>query len=813
MTDKFEIDPLHDRVDVLEQDLVRDVWQDKYRFGDEATPHASMERVVHHVYDGDSEAHAELALEAMKKLLWLPGGRIQAGAGTGRRVSLLNCFHSGDIPDDLDGIFTRLKEAALTQQQGGGIGMNFSTIRPSGARLVRTGSFASGPVSFMGTWDAMCQTIMSAGARRGAMMSTLSCSHPDVLKFIWAKREKGVLTNFNVSVLVTDEFMQAVADNKPWDLWSYHPRLDGNHIDVVTADEHDQPDHPRYVYHRLFARDLWKEIIKNTYEYAEPGIMFIDRINKMNNLSYCETILGSNPCSEQYLPAFGCCNLGAINLARVVRKPFTRDAHVDFDLIDSVAEVGTRFLDNVIDRTNYPLPEQQHEEMQKRRIGVGVTGLANMLQQLGIKYGSPDSVALIGNVMQRIAQEVYATSAALAVERGPFPLYREQWLNTPFVRRVLDVTDLLAGVRNGVMLTVAPTGTTSVYAGNVSSGIEPVFSHSMRRKVLQADGSRKEYTAYDYGLLLYAAHAGRTPSMILSGATDLPQTLDVTTDKLTVEEHLQVQAAVQYWIDSGISKTCNVPKEISLEEFGDVYLRAYELGLKGCTTYRPSGVRGSVLESASPEKPTEQPTIDLVSHDPRKVQPGVLDGRLTERPRVLSGKTYKVRWPSSEAAFYVTINDLVEDGGVARPFELFVATRAAQHLEWLTAISRLVSAILRRGGDIDFVHEELRQIHSAVDGGFVGGRHVPSLVAMIGDVIRDHIYPPEPGVDPVPADPRSIQVPTIGEVVSRAEDQKADYALHADAVLDKPCPRCGARAMVAREGCKTCTECGYSSCS
>ncbi|MEL7088934.1 MAG: adenosylcobalamin-dependent ribonucleoside-diphosphate reductase, partial [Planctomycetota bacterium] len=422
----------------------------------------------------------------------LPAGRILAGAGTDRSVTLFNCFVMGTIPDSIEGIFQMLKEAALTMQQGGGIGYDFSTIRPKGAAVSGVAADASGPLSFMDVWDAMCRTIMSAGSRRGAMMATMRCDHPDIEAFIEAKSDPARLRMFNVSVLVTDPFMAAVKADGPWDLV-----FDGK------------------TYRTVQARALWDKIMQATYDYAEPGVIFIDRINEMNNLNYAETIAATNPCGEQPLPPYGACLLGSINLARLVTRPFEEDAGIDEAELDELVATAVRMMDNVVDASRFPLPEQAAEAQAKRRIGLGVTGLADALLMVGERYGSEEAARLTDRWLRRIARAAYLASVDLAKEKGAFPLFdAEPYLQSGALSRMDDdVKDAIRdhGIRNALLTSIAPTGTISLLAGNVSSGIEPVFAYAYTRKVLQPDGTRTEEEVVDYAVQMWRDKYGDAP--------------------------------------------------------------------------------------------------------------------------------------------------------------------------------------------------------------------------------------------------------------------------------------------------------------
>ncbi|MEM9779435.1 MAG: adenosylcobalamin-dependent ribonucleoside-diphosphate reductase, partial [Pseudomonadota bacterium] len=479
------------------------IWDMKYRFKSaegaplDQTVEDSWRRVAKALaaVEADPEAWEDRFYAALEDFKYLPAGRILAGAGTERSVTLFNCFVMGTVPDDMGGIFDMLREAALTMQQGGGIGYDFSTIRPKGAMVRGVAADASGPLSFMDVWDAMCRTIMSAGSRRGAMMATMRCDHPDIEDFITAKQDPARLRMFNLSVLVTDPFMAAVKADGPWDLV-----FEGT------------------VYRTLQARDLWNMIMRATFDYAEPGVIFIDRINQRNNLYYAEEIAATNPCGEQPLPPYGACLLGSINLARLVPGPFEAGAALDEAALDELVATAVRMMDNVVDSSRFPLEAQRAEAQAKRRIGLGVTGLADALLMVGERYGSPAAARLAERWLKRIARAAYLTSAQLAAEKGPFPLFdAEKFLASETMQEMdEDVRAAIAahGIRNALLTSIAPTGTISLYAGNVSSGIEPVFAYSYTRKVLQKDGSRTEEEVVDYAVQMWRD---------LHGAADLPE--------------------------------------------------------------------------------------------------------------------------------------------------------------------------------------------------------------------------------------------------------------------------------------------------
>ncbi len=557
----------------LHTSIADDIWDLKYRLkrvdgsSDESSIADSLRRVAKAVAapEKDPIYWADQFFDLMHDLRFIPAGRILAGAGTGRAVTLFNCFVMGRIDDSISGIFDNLKEAALTLQQGGGIGHDFSTLRPKGAAVHSVGADASGPISFMDTWDAMCRTIMSAGARRGAMMATLRCDHPDIEFFIDAKRDALRLRNFNVSVLVTDAFMAAVRDDELWDLV-----FDG------------------VVYKTIQARALWQRIMRATYDYAEPGVIFIDRINRLNPLQYVEDISCTNPCGEQPLPPYGACLLGSLNLTRFVQGAFSKSAAVNEVKLEAATKLAIRFLDNVIDVSNFPLPQQKQEALNKRRLGLGITGLADALVMLGQRYGSADAALLPKRWMALIQDAAISASAGLAAEKGSFPLFvAEKYLATEYgmslSKKQRDVIEA-KGLRNGLLTSIAPTGTISLLAGNVSSGVEPIFSAAYDRKILERDGSHRVEPMVDYAVAVWRQSGIKTKVPNL-----------VTVDDLTPQDHLAMQAALQPHVDSSISKTINVPENFSFDDFIGIYQSAYDLGLKGCTTFRPNAVTGSIL--------------------------------------------------------------------------------------------------------------------------------------------------------------------------------------------------------------------------
>ncbi|VVT03976.1 Vitamin B12-dependent ribonucleotide reductase [Roseovarius sp. EC-HK134] len=747
------------------------IWNMKYRFRNGDAGDASVEDSWRRIARALAVAEAEPALweerfyHALEDFKFLPAGRITAGAGTARKVTLFNCFVMGTVPDDMGGIFDGLREAALTMQQGGGIGYDFSTIRPKGAEVKGVSADASGPLSFMDVWDAMCRTIMSAGSRRGAMMATMRCDHPDIEAFIAAKSDPARLRMFNLSVLITDAFMEAVKADGPWDL-----QFGGK------------------VYHTVQARDLWNRIMQATYDYAEPGVIFIDRINAANNLAYCETIAATNPCGEQPLPPYGACLLGSINLARLVAEPFAAAARVDEAALDDLVRVAVRMMDNVVDVSGFPLPAQAAEAQAKRRIGLGVTGLADALLMVGLRYGSDAAVQQTEAWLHAIARAAYLASVDLAREKGAFPLFdRDAYLASGTMQTMdADVRAAVAehGIRNALLTSIAPTGTISLYAGNVSSGIEPVFAYSYTRKVLQKDGSRTEEEVIDYAVQMWRDRMGDAP---------LPEHF-VNAQTLPPEDHVKMQAAAQKWVDSSISKTINCPEDISFEAFKNVYLQAWDLGCKGCTTYRPNAVTGSVL---SVSETTDKAPGETRGDVPATGGEVVYMSEPLDRPKELEGATYKLKWPDSNHAIYVTVNDIVL-GGHRRPFEVFINSKNMEHYAWTVALTRMISAVFRRGGDVSFVVEELKAVFDPRGGAWMQGKYVPSILAAIGGVLEQHM----------------VQIGFLaGEGMGLKEDPHAQVAGQDSPRKSPACPACGQYDMRMIEGCMTCASCGHSKCA
>ena len=1128
------------------------IWDMKYRFKEadgsaiDLSIEGSWRRVATALASVEKEEMREQWEErffsALQDHRFLPAGRILAGAGTGRQVTLFNCFVMGTVPDDMGGIFDALKEAALTLQQGGGIGYDFSTIRPKWAAVKGVGADASGPLSFMDVWDAMCRTIMSAGSRRGAMMATLRCDHPDIEAFVEVKRDPARLRMFNLSVLVTDSFMEAVRTGGDWELV-----FEGK------------------TYRTIKAADLWEKMMRATYDVAEPGVIFIDRINKLNNLHYCETISATNPCvvadtwvqtsngprkvtdligkpfvatvngelyasseagffetgveevfrintcagyqlratgnhlvrrvisetrwnvdsewvevsklnpgdklvlnnhrarpswpgqgtwsegyliglligdgtlkedkavlsvwpnqacvngleeisgvegvmqtaekaarslhhradfngwmdvsgrsekrlvlgalkalalqldmspgaktitpaierrssdfqrgvlrglfdadgsvqgsqnkgvsvrlsqsskpllqavqrmllrlgiastlyenrrdegerllpdglggkklyvtkanhelviarenligfeglvgfsdfskqkllrarlsnykralnreryvakisdiareravpvydcqipganafdgngfyvhncGEQPLPPYGACLLGSINLAKLIRHPFEADAELDEEALTEIVPLAVRMMDNVVDASRFPLEQQANEAKAKRRIGLGVTGLADALIFCGKRYGSPEAVATTERWMALVQRAAYQASIDLAKEKGAFPLFdRDAYLDGLSIKALpTDLQEQIGehGIRNALVTSIAPTGTISLFADNVSSGLEPVFAFSYERTVLMPDGSKKTEEVSDFGHRLYRRIKGENADLT-------PAFVDA--QSLTPRDHVVMQAAVQKYIDSSISKTINCPEDISFEAFRDVYLQAYKSGCKGCTTYRPNAVTGSVLATKREEPENSAPEPVSNSNDAPEVKSVVHLSEPLDRPDHLPGETYKIKWADSDHAIYITVNDIVQNGR-RRPFEVFINSKNMEHFAWTVALTRMISAVFRRGGDVSFVVDELKAVFDPRGGQWVKGKYVPSLLAAIGEVIERHML-----------DIGFLKSPDNLELDLGQPKQVVNLG----GTLGQ-CPSCGSVAVVAQEGCNLCTACGYSKC-
>ncbi len=581
--------------------LARFVWETHYRYQSGVSSESSLEdtwqRVADAVAGVEAQPHAwhEPFLEIMRGFRFLPAGRILAGAGTAHQVTLCNCFVMGRLEDSIEGIFEALKEGALTMQQGGGVGYDFSTLRPRGSHARTTGMTASGPVSFMHVWDAMCATILSTGARRGAMMATLRCDHPDIEEFIAAKLTPGVLEHFNLSVLVSDAFMQAVHDDADWPL--LFPARDLAEAGAAGSGEVQRcwsdstvPVVCR-VHRTMRARALWRKLCDCAYERAEPGVLFIDRINAMNNLGYCEQLTASNPCAEEPLPAYGACNLGSINLCAFVVRAFTPAARIAEDAIAATTRVAVRFLDDVIDLTRFPLARQQQQARRSRRIGLGITGLADTLAMLGLRYDSEAGRQLAAHLMGLIRDTAYETSIELAAQKGAFPaLDVARYLERPFIAALPEAMRAAIrsqGIRNSHLTAIAPAGTISLLAANVSSGIEPIFGIESLRRVLDPQGNYHNFQTTDYA---YAIWRAQHPTAI-----EIPDSF-IAGDRMSPADQLSMVSALQPSVDGSISKTVLLPEKFARDAVPTLLETAYELGVKGCAVYRAQARTGVLAD-------------------------------------------------------------------------------------------------------------------------------------------------------------------------------------------------------------------------
>ena len=726
---------------------------------------------------------------ALEDFKFLPAGRITAGAGSGREVTLFNCYVMGQIPDSMGGIFDMLKEAALTMQQGGGIGYDFSPLRPTGAPVKGVDADASGPTTFMDVWDAMCRTIMSAGARRGAMMATMACDHPDVEDFITAKHDSTRLRMFNVSVLATDEFMQRVKADEEWPLMHKVPPVEPVKWNNVTEID------GKHIYKVIRARDLWNLMMESTYNHAEPGVLFVDQINKMNNLWYVEHITATNPCGEQPLPPYGACLLGSVNLVKMVTNPFASDAAIDFELLKQTTKDAVAMLDSIIDTSLFPIPQQEEEAKAKRRMGIGITGLGDLLFMLDHDYGSDEAVGITKTIMKTMAIAAYEESIKMAQQYGPCPVtetkeQRIKFCQSGYMKQMpkhIIEGVMRHGIRNALLLSIAPTGTISMYAGNVSSGIEPIFAPTFTRKVLNDDGKTSvEQEVHDYAVQIY--HEMRE----IKGYDKDPEVKELlTAQDLSPTAHLRMQAAAQQWVDSSISKTINLPEDISFEEFEQVYLEAYEMGCKGCTTYRPNETTGSVI-SVKPKKsePVEQ------AH-PATNEPDKESFAYAPRREILDGKTYKLKWENKN--YYVTINNSINDQGQIVPFEIFINTQDMSQFQYIVALTRMMSSVFRRNTDIRFVIEDLKSIMDPNGGAWVNGSYVHSFIALLGKTIEEHLK----------------GLSFVDELTEVIEQNVDEFKFNEDDIpVVKPtqCTECLGYNTQLSSGCPTCLDCGYSRC-
>ncbi len=828
---------------VAPQQFSIDVMLEKYAKGDESRIEDIYRRVARGVAQAEPEAlRKKIEADFVDNFRRgaLGAGRIMSAAGTGIEATLINCFVQpvGDAIQSADesglpGIYVALLQAAETMRRGGGVGYNFSAIRPKGARVHSTGSSASGPCSYMDVFDASCRTVESAGSRRGAQMGILDCTHPDLLEFITAKHTKGRWNNFNVSVAVSDEFMQAVADDADWEL--VH-RAEPSPALRASADLR-QRDDGMWVYREVRAREVWDVIMRSTYDVAEPGVVFMSRMNDDNNLRAIETIRATNPCGEQPLPAYGCCNLGPLNLTRFVRDPFTQrrggTPSFDWDALAKTTRIQVRFLDDVLDVTLWPLPEQASEAQDKRRIGVGFTGLGDTLVMLGIRYDAPEGREFAIRVARTMRDEAYRASVELARERGAFPRFNaKQYLEEgTFASRLPeDIKEDIrkTGIRNSHLLSIAPTGTVSLaFADNASNGIEPAFSWTYQRTKRMADGGRQTFAVEDHAYRLYRELGGDVKT--------LPDYFVSALD-MSAHDHLEMMAAVQPFVDTSISKTVNVPADYPFDAFQDLYFEAWRRGLKGLATYRPNETLGAVLSVTPEATPADSPDPDL-EQDPLRI---AIDHRPRgELPAIIEKVEYLTQ--AGKKSLYVAVSFIEvtgrlggDDITIERPIEFFIPTgQRDESQQWITATMRSLSLAARGGfvarnlqdmrkvswdrgqvrlGDVERLdgHRSPRWHDSEVAAlayaiqqilfrrGFLDaeGNQVPSRAL---SQLRGHAVSAQPSLESGDNDDLALL---------HADDASAHTAHSLMPMHGRKCSTCGANAVIRKDGCDFCTACG-----
>lgn len=811
------------------QPISRDVLAEKYFKPGESSLEQLYGRVARALA---SVEKPELRAEWEQKFLTnlhagaIGAGRIMSAAGTDIQATLINCFVQpvGDAIQGVDdegypGIYEALREAAETMRRGGGVGYDFSRIRPKGAFVKGTHSIASGPCSYMNVFDQSCSTVESAGSRRGAQMGVLRIDHPDVAEFITAKRTPGRWNNFNVSVGVSDAFMQAVANGTDWEL--VHKAKPGQK--VLEGGGYQRAD-GLWVYRKLPARELWDTIMQSTYDFAEPGILFLDQIGRDNNLNYCEKIEATNPCGEQPLPPYGCCDLGPIILTNFVRNPFGAggDAAFDFDAFEQVVATQVRALDNVLDVTFWPLEQQRNESAHKRRIGVGFTGLGNALTMLKLRYDREDGRAMATEIARRMRDAAYRASVELAKEKGAFPKFKADGYlaeGTFASRLPADIqADIRKhGIRNSHLLSIAPTGTVSLaFADNASNGIEPAFSWGYKRNKREADGSKSSYTVEDHAFRLYRSLVDST---VRSDDTGKLPDYFVNALEMSAQDHVAMMEAVQPFVDTSISKTVNIPEDYPYDSFKDLYRQAWQAGLKGLATYRPNSILGAVLET-TPAKKDEPAAPASNAPAPAPAVPyDPMRSVIEKRPAGgLPSVTEKIEYWTSEGQqrLYLIVSFLPVPaadgkGTVERAIEFFMPVgQSGESQQWITATMRMLS-LAARGGFLDRALSDMQKV--TWDRGPVrlgtyekaDGTHVPrwhdSEVAAIGYAVENLIANRQKAAQASLFD--ADELPAV-------EPQVAPAAMVPTSVMaGKKCPECGAHAMIRKDGCDYCTQCGF----
>lgn len=787
------------------QPISQDVLKEKYLKPGESGVEDLYRRVAHALASVEPEAerakHEALFLENLHAGA-IGAGRIMSAAGTAIQATLINCFVQpvGDCIQGVDdggypGIYEALREAAETMRRGGGVGYDFSRIRPRGAEVKGTASMASGPCSYINVFDQSCSTVESAGSRRGAQMGVLRIDHPDVHEFITAKRTPGRWNNFNVSVGMPDAFMQALAEDQPWEL--VHKARPG--ATLMEQGAFQRAD-GLWVYQTVAARELWDTVMRSAYDFAEPGILFLDHINQDNNLRYCEEIAATNPCGEQPLPPYGCCDLGPIILTRFVRHPFGFNGVPDFDFEAFTKSVTTqvRALDNVLDVTFWPLPQQQAEAAAKRRIGVGFTGLGNALAMLCLRYDAPEGREMAARIAVALRDAAYAASVALAKEKGAFPKFDAAGYLAPgtFASRLpaaLQQSIRANGIRNSHLLSIAPTGTVSLaFADNASNGIEPPFSWMYRRKKRESDGSTTEYAVEDHAWRLYRE---------LGGDVDKLPGYFVSALEMSADDHIAMMEAVQPFVDTAISKTVNVPADYAYGDFKGLYQQAWRAKLKGLATYRPNAILGSVLETHAPTTAPAAP----VPMDPMRTV-------IESRPKgALSAVAEKVDYWTQEGhkTLYIVVSFLPVpsasgEGTVERAIEFFMPVgQSGESQQWITSSMRMLS-LAARGGFLERALSDMRKVawdrgpvrlgtYEKADGTRVPLWHdseVAAIAYAVQNIIARRAHQPAAGAMPV-------------------VEPQIDVALTPPVMAGKKCSECGAHAVIRKDGCDYCTQCGH----